>query len=113
MQYFIHSSMALQPFVGPWPFLQFRNFFYTDGRTPWTSDQPDTRPLPTQDNTNTEYTQTNINALSRIRTHDPSVRASEDSSCLRPRGKYDQHIFTVPFATSVKSLALTFLNHCM
>jgi hypothetical protein len=27
--------MALQPFVGPWPFLQFRNLFYTDGRTPW------------------------------------------------------------------------------
>jgi hypothetical protein len=34
---FIHSSMALQPFVGPWPFLQFRNHFYTDGRIPWTS----------------------------------------------------------------------------
>jgi hypothetical protein len=28
----------------------------------------------------------NIHALSRIRTHDPSVRASEDSSCLRPLG---------------------------
>jgi hypothetical protein len=24
-----HSSMALQPFVGPWPLLQFRNLFYT------------------------------------------------------------------------------------
>jgi hypothetical protein len=24
---FIHSSMALQPFVVPWPLLQFRNFF--------------------------------------------------------------------------------------
>jgi hypothetical protein len=24
---FIHSSMALQPFVGPWPLLQFRNLF--------------------------------------------------------------------------------------
>jgi hypothetical protein len=31
-QIFIHSSMALQPFVGPWPLLQFRNLFYTDGR---------------------------------------------------------------------------------
>jgi hypothetical protein len=31
---FIHSSVALQPFVGPWPRLQFRNLFYTDGRTP-------------------------------------------------------------------------------
>jgi hypothetical protein len=24
---FIHSSMALQPFVGPWPLPQFRNLF--------------------------------------------------------------------------------------
>jgi hypothetical protein len=24
---FIHSSMALQSFFGPWPFLQFRNLF--------------------------------------------------------------------------------------
>jgi hypothetical protein len=27
-------------------------------------------------------------ALIGIRTHDPSIRASEDSSCLRPRGHY-------------------------
>jgi hypothetical protein len=33
----------------------------------------------------------NIHALSGIRTHDPRVRASEDSSCLRPRGYYDRH----------------------
>jgi hypothetical protein len=50
---FIHSSMALQPFVGPWP-LQFRNLFYTDGRTPLTSDQPVARPLPTQRTTQTQ-----------------------------------------------------------
>jgi hypothetical protein len=24
---FIHPSMILQPFVGPWPLLQFRNLF--------------------------------------------------------------------------------------
>jgi hypothetical protein len=37
----IHSSMALQPFVGPWPLLQFRNlFFYTGGRTPGTGISP-------------------------------------------------------------------------
>jgi hypothetical protein len=29
---------------------------------------------------------TDIHALSGIRTHDPSIRASEDSSCLRWRG---------------------------
>jgi hypothetical protein len=42
----IHSSMVLQPFVGPWPLLHFRNLFYTDGRTRWTSDQPIARPRP-------------------------------------------------------------------
>jgi hypothetical protein len=33
---------------------------------------------------------TDINALSWIRTHDPSVRASEDSSYLRPPGHCDR-----------------------
>jgi hypothetical protein len=50
----IHSSVALQPFVGPWPLLQFRNIFYTDGRTPWMSDQPVTRPLTTHRATQTQ-----------------------------------------------------------
>jgi hypothetical protein len=44
---FIYSSVTLQPSVGPWSLLQSRNLFYVDGRTPWTSDQPDPRPLPT------------------------------------------------------------------
>jgi hypothetical protein len=43
----IHTSVPLQPFVGPWPLLQFRNLFYTDDRTSWTGDQPVARPLPT------------------------------------------------------------------
>jgi hypothetical protein len=49
---FIHSSMALQPFAGPWPLLQFRNLFYADGRSPWTSVQPRT----TQTNNKPTYT---------------------------------------------------------
>jgi hypothetical protein len=32
-----------------------------------------------------------INALNAIRTHDPSVQESEDSSCFRPRGHCDRH----------------------
>jgi hypothetical protein len=36
-----------------------------------------------------------IHALSGIRTHDPSVRASEDSSCLRPRGYCDRRTSAV------------------
>jgi hypothetical protein len=50
--------MALQPFVGPWPLLQFHNLFYTDGRTPWTSDQPVARPLPTHRTTQTQNKRT-------------------------------------------------------
>jgi hypothetical protein len=51
---FIHSSMALQPFVGPWPLLQLHNLFYTDVRTPWMSDQPIARPLPACRTTQTQ-----------------------------------------------------------
>jgi hypothetical protein len=43
--YFQSISMALQPFVRPWPLFQFFNL-YTVGRTPWTGDQPVARPLP-------------------------------------------------------------------
>jgi hypothetical protein len=32
--------MALQPFVGPWPFFFSFLILYTVGRTPWTGDQP-------------------------------------------------------------------------
>jgi hypothetical protein len=60
---FIHSAMTLQPFVGPWPLLQFRNHFYTDGRTPWTSDQPVTRPLPTQGTTHTQNKRTHQTSM--------------------------------------------------
>jgi hypothetical protein len=45
--FFIRSSVALQSFVGPDIFFRFTIFPYTDGRTPWTSDQPIARPLPT------------------------------------------------------------------
>jgi hypothetical protein len=43
----------------------------------------------TQNNTNTEGMHTDIHASSWIRTHDSSVQASENSSCLRPRGHCD------------------------
>jgi hypothetical protein len=39
--------MALQPFVEPRPLLQFRNKFYSVGRTPCLSDQLVARPLTT------------------------------------------------------------------
>jgi hypothetical protein len=72
--------MALQPLVGPWPLLQFRNHFYTDGITPWTSFQPVARPLPTH------RTQTQCK---RIHRHpcpwvgfEPTIPASERAKTL-------------------------------
>jgi hypothetical protein len=47
-------------------------------------DLPVARLLPTQ------TINTDIHALSGIRAHDPSVQASEDSSCLTPRGHSDR-----------------------
>jgi hypothetical protein len=46
-------------------------------------DKPVARPLSAQDNA-TKH------SSSGIRTHDPSVRAGEDISCLRPRGLSDR-----------------------
>jgi hypothetical protein len=66
---FIHSSVALQPLF---QFLEL----YAVGSTPWTGDQPVARPLPTRRTTQTEQTHTDIHVSSRIRTHDPSVRAT-------------------------------------
>jgi hypothetical protein len=43
----------------------------------------------TQNNTNTEKIHTDIHASIEIRTYNPTVRASEDSSCLRPLGYRD------------------------
>jgi hypothetical protein len=88
---FIQLSMALQPFVVPWPLLQFCNLFYTDSRIPWTSNEPITRPLPTHRTTQTQNKHTHRHPyLEWIQTHDPSVRANEDGSCLKPCGHCDQ-----------------------
>jgi hypothetical protein len=83
---FIHSSMALQPFVGPWPLLRVRNLFYTDRRTLRTSDQPVSRQLPTHRTTQTQNKRKRLEWDSNPR----SKRSSEDSSCLRTRGHRDQ-----------------------
>jgi hypothetical protein len=77
----------LQSFDEPWPLFSFIIIF-TDCRTPWTEDQPVARSLPTHRPTQTQT----FMPLSGIRTHDPSVRASQDSSCLRPRGHCDRRI---------------------
>jgi hypothetical protein len=83
-------SLALQP---PWALasdFQFHDNF-TDGRTPWTSDQLVARPLLKHRTTQTQNKHIpNIHALCGIRTHDPGFRASGDSTCLRPLGYRDR-----------------------
>jgi hypothetical protein len=46
--------MALTALIGPWLFFSSVIIFYTDGRTPWTSDKPVTRPLPIHRTTQTQ-----------------------------------------------------------
>jgi hypothetical protein len=68
---------------------------FTDGRIPWTSDQTIARSLTKQRTTETQSTRIytpNVHTSNGIRTHDPSVRVSKDSSYLRPRGYCDRLI---------------------
>jgi hypothetical protein len=75
--YLTYLPMVLQFFVGPWPLFQFLNHIHSrydslEGRSA---------------SRKAANLQTDIHALSGIRTHDPSVWGGEDSSCLRPRGR--------------------------
>jgi hypothetical protein len=66
---------CLTALQSPWAVVsafQFHDHF-TDGRTPWTSDQLVVRPLPKHRTTQTQNKHTpNIHALCGIRTHDRS-----------------------------------------
>jgi hypothetical protein len=79
------------------PLLDLGRFFIflildTVGRTPWTGDQPFAMPLPTHRiNTHTDF-----DTLCGIRTHSPSFQATENSSCLRPRGHCDRRRIDQP-----------------
>jgi hypothetical protein len=64
---------------------------WTFGRTPWTVDQTDSRPLPTRA-TQHRKTRTHIHAPTVIRTRDPSAWAAEDSTCLTPSGRWDRRM---------------------
>jgi hypothetical protein len=50
------TSLFVPSYDSPGLFFSFVTFFYTDGRTPWTSDQPVARPLPTHRTTQTTQT---------------------------------------------------------
>jgi hypothetical protein len=73
---------ALPAHSGPSTLIQFRNHF---SQTVWLLG----RLISPQTHNKCIHTP-NIHALSGIRTRDPSVRASEDSSCLRQRGYCDR-----------------------
>jgi hypothetical protein len=83
--------VALQPCVGLWPLFQFLNPIDSRWDSLYGGSARRKASTYTQNNTNRiNAHNTDIRALSGIRTYDPSVRASEDSSCLRPCGHCDQ-----------------------
>jgi hypothetical protein len=97
--------LALQP---PWALasdFQFHNHF-TDGRTPWTSDQLQSRPLLKHTATQTQNKHIhipNIHALCGIRTHDPCFWASDQ--CLKKiiyRAAVSQRLRTNPCGGGVE-----------
>jgi hypothetical protein len=78
---FIHQWLY-SPLLGPGLFFSFVIFFtQMVGLLGRVMSPSQGRYLHTEET----HTQTSM-PLSGIRSHDPSVRASEDSSCLRPRG---------------------------
>jgi hypothetical protein len=85
--------ISLQPFIGSWLLFHFLNRIHS--RSLWTGYQPVTRPLPTHRTSQTQKKHADINVSSGIRTHDLSVWAHEDSSCLRPFGHFDRHYVKV------------------
>jgi hypothetical protein len=83
--------MAVQAFVGSWPRFQFLDLLHSrkdslDGGTARRKAVTYTQKHKHRINLHN----TDIHDLSGIRTHDPSVWAGEDSSCIRTRGRCDQ-----------------------
>jgi hypothetical protein len=75
---FIHSFIHqwfYSRLLGPGLFSTFVIIFYTDGRTPWTSDQPVTRPLPIHRITQIQNKRTQT-SMSRLG-FEPTIPASE------------------------------------
>jgi hypothetical protein len=70
---------CIHSFIHQWlysPF-QFRNIFYTNGRTPWTSDQHVARPLPAQRTTQTQNKNTHRHLCLEWDSNPRSQRSSE------------------------------------
>jgi hypothetical protein len=90
--------MAVQPFVGPWPLFSV-SWSYTQsvGLLGRGISPSQGRYLHTEQHKNRiNAHNTDIHALSGVRTHDPSVWANEDCSCLRPRGHWYRPLLLFP-----------------
>jgi hypothetical protein len=110
--WFIHSLMVLQPFVGPRPLLQLLILFFTQSvrLLGGVSSPSQGRYLHTGQHKHRINAHANIHALSGIRTHDPSDQGSKDSSCLRPHGHCGRHVYnyiTKPYGKQIN----VFPNH--
>jgi hypothetical protein len=86
----VSFPMALPVHSEPWPVYSFRNnFSQMVGLLGRVISPSRGRYLNTGQHKH-KLTHTDIHASSGIRTHDPSVLASEDTSCLRLRGYCDR-----------------------
>jgi hypothetical protein len=72
------SCISLSIYVGPWPLFEFLNPIHSRSDSLDGGSARRKAATYTVESTNTEYTNTDIHASSGIRTHDPSVWASED-----------------------------------
>jgi hypothetical protein len=87
---FIHSSWHYSPLLGPGLFISFAILFTLSGGLLERGISPSQgRYLHTEQHKHRINSHTDTHALSWIRTHDPSARASGDSSCLKPHGPCD------------------------
>jgi hypothetical protein len=93
--YLMFFPMTLPAHSGPRPLIQFRNHLSQRvGLLGRVISPSQGRYLHIeQHKQNTSIHTLNIHSLSGSRTHHPSDRASEDSSCLRPRGYCDRVMF--------------------
>jgi hypothetical protein len=106
----VFSLMALQPLLGPGLFFSSVIIFYTEvGFLGGVISSSQGRYLHTGQHKYRINAYTDIHASSGIRTYDPSVRASEDSSCLRTRSHSDRHstgsitiYFIIPYRSIVR-----------
>jgi hypothetical protein len=68
----------------------FWNIWIYFGRLVGFLERGISRSLPTEDNATQKNADSHIHAPNRIRTHNPSFRTVEDSTCLTLRGRWDR-----------------------